>query len=578
MKTSLPALHLAGGFLGFLAMAAVGWNLADIPPPSVPAAEVPATRRDSRPARSQRLSGPASAAAKRMEAVRSAATPEARMRATIDLASSLPPSEFAAWMEGGYFNLRGGADLTVFSKILMARWMLEDPEGLLAWSIKNDTSQSRSILATWTEKEPQRVIDFFKNHPNEEEEMRALWTIAKDHPDLALQRLRELAAGGLSRQVLDYTSGLFFSLAEKSPAALEAALASLPPALQKQAENALIGQQLKASFSTGIRALWDRPDGWVIFERNAQQNRGMGAKIFDELANMPPAWRASLASTAHHYMDEASSLQWLDADLEGFGFSAAQAKQLRSAAFDQLADRQPEQAFKRMGEMELDPDRRRNIISNALSSVSDDPEKAAGLIALLDSEDDRKIARGVLDANPTREEIAKLNNPADWLEKLSTIDPELDNSYSHLSSLEQWDQDKLSELNSQFQKMPADKKQSVARMIAANYRYGSVDPVFAGAAIRYLVENPVAVPENGRGNDANPVVASSAYAVRLAVRDPFAAADWVETLPAGDAKLWAQKNLAKNWAQYDPKAVTQWLGTLPAEARGEVETFMKKRD
>ena len=44
--------------------------------------------------------------------IRGAASPEARMRATLDLANSLPPSEFAAWLDGGFFTLREGAALT----------------------------------------------------------------------------------------------------------------------------------------------------------------------------------------------------------------------------------------------------------------------------------------------------------------------------------------------------------------------------------------------------------------------------------------------------------------------------------
>ena len=63
--------------------------------------------------------------------------------------------------------------------------------------------------------------------------------------------------------------------------------------------------------------------------------------------------------------------------------------------------------------------------------------------------------------------------------------------------------------------------------------------------------------------------------MRWAEKDPVAASDWVQTLPSGDGKLWAQKNLAANWAQYDPEAAKRWAASLPADARTEVQDFMK---
>jgi hypothetical protein len=71
---------------------------------------------------------------------------------------------------------------------------------------------------------------------------------------------------------------------------------------------------------------------------------------------------------------------------------------------------------------------------------------------------------------------------------------------------------------------------------------------------------------------------ASQFAVNWSKIDPEAASQWVQSLPAGDAKLWAQKNLAANWTQHDPEAVDQWIKTLPAESRGEVEKFMQTHD
>lgn len=580
MKTSPVSFPmLAGGFCGFAAAAAIGWGLAGDSPALAPSVSEPpaASRKSDRPSRPPRLSSAAAAAGNRLAAVRGAANPEARMRATIDLANSLPVSEFGAWMEGGYFNLRGGAELTLFSKILMERWMKEDPEGLVVWSMKNETYQSQQILSEWSNKEPQRAIAFFKNHPNEVQEIRMLQDIANEHPDLALRRFQELATTGISNKTSSYASGLIWTLAEKSPAALAAALASMPPALQFQAEAALSGQRLKASFSKEIRALWELPTGWKIFERNAQQNRKMATAVFDELANLPPAWRSSLVSNSYYFIDMATAQKWLDADLTAYGFTPEQEKSLKKNALNQMDRSKPEDVFRRMEEMELGEDERRNVIQNAIGYQSHDAEKAEALIALLSNETDQEIARSILKGRSGNEDQSKPDKPDDWLERMSGLDPKNGRAYSLMSSIQNWDMEKMSELKSQFNKMPDEKRQIVAQVIVNNANSASSGSELQGEAIRYLVANPVETSENQRNTGRDIISTSSSYVVNLALNDPYAATEWIHTLPAGDAKSWAEKNLASNWAQYDPKAVEQWLKTLPPASREDVKKFMNKK-
>ena len=53
-----------------------------------------------------------------------------------------------------------------------------------------------------------------------------------------------------------------------------------------------------------------------------------------------------------------------------------------------------------------------------------------------------------------------------------------------------------------------------------------------------------------------------------------AASQWVQSLPDGEARSWALKNVAFAWALYDPKEAGQWVDSLPAAARAEVGDFM----
>ncbi len=566
----------AGGVLGFLVMAVVGWNLAGAPVPTSdePAAE-PKNRRVDRETRRSKPTGPGTLVGKRLETIRAAGTQEARLRATFDLANSLSSSEIATWLNGDWFTIRGGPERLLFRNILLARWRETDPDALLVWSFKNDTGAGRNVLTSWTEKEPQRLIDFFKSHPDETAELRALRNLAKLHPALALQRLQEMAADGISTKGVGNSFDLLRQLAEKSPSALEATLDSLPPAVRSQAESALCGQRLATSFSTEVRALWDRPDGWKIFQANVSEE--LQGKVFDELANMPPAWKSSIAENYYNFISEENAGKWLDSDLAGLGFSAAQVKRLRTHALGNLARKNPEEALKRMGGMDLNANTRQNLISNMFSSLADEPEKAEALIARLDSEEDRKHARTTLDARKSGQTQAKAASPAEWLEKISAVDPKsAGNASQYVYQLEQWDTARLAELNKQFQAMSDDRKLQTAQVIAAGRRYGDPNSPVTGEAIRYLVVNPVARTEGQNDSDTDPLRLASEYASKLAIKDPGAASEWVGTLPAGDAKLWAQKNVAKNWAVYDPKAAEQWVASLPVDARSEVRAFMKK--
>ena len=119
MKTSPIASPVkAGAALAFIITALIGWKLGDAQA-KAPAAEAPTPDRADRPVRRMRgATGPSDVAAQRMAAIRAGRDEGERMRATIALAHSLPPSEFAAWMDGRWFSVREGAGVTLFNKII----------------------------------------------------------------------------------------------------------------------------------------------------------------------------------------------------------------------------------------------------------------------------------------------------------------------------------------------------------------------------------------------------------------------------------------------------------------------------
>ncbi|RYD33433.1 MAG: hypothetical protein EOP85_20795, partial [Verrucomicrobiaceae bacterium] len=217
-----PTLRLAA-LAVFSATGLVGWKLAE------PSREKAATermtevtgKREQRSIRQAR-SLAAEQARSRIAAIRLAGSSEERMRATVDLAYSLSPDEFAAWVDGGWFTLRGGAELTLFTKIVMERWKLEDEDGLMVWMMKSGNGR-HDVLTDLAQRNPDRVLEYFRENPSPQREMEALWEIAKHQPDLVLARFRELVNQGRWREIQGYSDGLMRNLAEKDPAKLAAA-------------------------------------------------------------------------------------------------------------------------------------------------------------------------------------------------------------------------------------------------------------------------------------------------------------------------------------------------------------------
>jgi hypothetical protein len=116
-------------------------------------------------------------------------------------------------------------------------------------------------------------------------------------------------------------------------------------------------------------------------------------------------------------------------------------------------------------------------------------------------------------------------------------------------------------------------------MLVADRRSYSHDERVAaltGEALRHVIarEQSQAGAEAGGGEARDALRLASQHAVHWVLRDPAGAREWVDRLPESEAKLWAQKNMARAWADYDPDAVARWVETVSAESRAEVERML----
>jgi hypothetical protein len=552
---SRPSTQLAaraGGILGFSAMAFVGWALGEknlspngSPPSASPAHSETRIQGTGRPVDSNAPGD----VQRKLNLIRQAASPEERMRATLELAMNLPTSEIAAWLEGRLFEVGDGYELTLFNKILKERWKAEDPGGLVAWHAKDRSGFATGMLAEWAAKEPQQVLDFLRERAEPGLALQALTAIAGKDSALAAKGLLEIASNCVSESQNYQMSELMKKLAATAPDALGNMLDALPPAIRAKGERALIQKRLTESFAGELPRLATHPDGLKIFSESLQENPSLRDHLLDNIGSIPPSWRHALAVNSSSFVSSQPE-KWLNADLQAAGFSAEDARNIRSRALKRIASRKPQEALALLDSLGLPPDERaamqRNIEAYTQNSNSNEGEK--------------------------RPKVA--DQPGDWLKQVADINPQNGNQYAYYSELRKWDAGRIAELGKQFDTLTQAQKTAVANNLAQVS--SDLDPALVNKAIEHLVTVPVDPELRRQGRAADPVSLASNHAVQWSKNDPDAASAWVNRLPASEAKTWAQKNLAANWIKYDYEEAQRWIKALPANERKEVETYIKQ--
>lgn len=580
----LPPTLFGACSLLFLATAFAGWQIGgsgtDENPEAAPASGHDA-KRALRPTSGRSRFGTPPHASSAVSGIAAIKDPRERLRATIALVGSIPIEELSDWLEQRWFEQRG-FELTLFNKLAKERWQDEDPEGFLAWAAEEDSGSFQSLLASWSASDPQRVIDYYRNDPDAQtyQVVNSITEIARNDPQAALAGLRELRESGrVSEDIQHYTNDLFEELAKNSPELLKGSIDSLDDQLRSQAEAALFRQDLRNDFSSAVADMSERTDGWNLFSNGLRQDPSLVAKALEDLDRLPEAWLAELRQSPNHLMRPESAEQWFELDLAGLGFSDDQAKRARSYAIQYVQSSDPARALELLQEGDFDDETRTRQIQGMFQSYSHDPEMSESLMASLNSESDRKIARSVAETaqesfntQPTQPQTA-----ASWIAQAR--EGETENSGRLGYAIQSMSPQELATLNTEFQRMSTEDKDNVARAMASALRYNSNQAhEITGAAISHLVEHPIA--EDELGNDPflqhmNIDHLASTHAARLTAENPDRARQWVETLPAGEARTWAMRNVALTWSQYDPTSTRQWLRQLPEDTRSDLQSFLE---
>lgn len=276
-----------------------------------------------------------------------------------------------------------------------------------------------------------------------------------------------------------------------------------------------------------------------------------------------------MVSNPYSFVRGDNAREWLKNDLTEVGFSPSEIKSIRGTALQHLSYSDPTAAIEQLGVMEIDPSARKEILEQVFRSNAGNLRELAALLP----EEDQKMVNAMVDGRQESRSVSATakTTPDELLEKIVALDPANVGKNSIFPKLDDWDRGKVEALANGFAALPDDQKTRVAGFITANGDYVSAPPELHGAALRYLAgQQDAAAGGKEKGIDSLTAKVSF-HAAGLAMKDPAQAVSWVGSLPAGEARSWAQKNLLKIWVQYDPEAAGSWQKSLSSAEREAIE-------
>ena len=571
-----PAHFLAPAVCAAFAIA--GWQAGggkDTALESGAAVEVP-TRKTKRG--SQRISGARDMPAEvreRLARIHAARTPEDRMRATLELAHSLPVSDLERWYVADWFNFHDGMESNVFYRITRARWLAEDPTGLMAYSLRRNSDKTYEVAGQWAKQDPAAALAFLVSTKDNPDDFQRLvyamaGPLAAAEPALAIDQVLKF------RSILgDHQGGpltqMIGELAKHSPELLKRESTAWPASLRNLVSNQLVIASLTSDFASGVASLRDAPDGKRRFTEAIQNKPELLKEMAKHPDQVPPGWFVEVALENPYYVVHEDPGKWLKTDLSALGFDDEKAKRLRSHALSYFASENPEGALAMLAGDEVDDDQRPGLLANSFSRLArQDKAKAEEWLARLSDPKEVGQAREAIEDALLESAGKTPPSPADWLAGLDSKD---DNSMWRYSQvIRSWDRDQLAEAVREFERLPDDRKSAIAMKLVTSGDYGP--PELRGVAIRQMLENPPPAEPN-RGDSGQMTRQASRLVSEWGHQDPVAAGRWVKSLPAGEARLWAAKNLTAQWGEYEPSAARQWAAGLPADERKQVEAYLE---
>lgn len=564
-----PLRHLVIPALLFVLAAGAGW-LSQAGHSSAGEPQTAASNKSAKTERTPRSGKIPPEVQERLAFIRNAGTREDRLRATIEVARTLPVKDLAAWFDAGWFDGTEDIQQQLFEQITYVRWVEEDGAGFMEYCLRKKSDSGYEVAGMWAERDPAAALAFARGRTDSQEKERLFVfmssTLGKAAPELILSNLEEILSGLGSNRV-HFAGQMLQGVASARPELLEAALPGLPVDLQRAATMSLTSATLRRDLGAGVAKLQAMEDGMAHFLLAARRDMSVLEAIGKNPGALPPGWLSSVASDggAHHVV-LADPQHWLTADLAALGVEGGPAHRLRAAALLRIAQEDADRAIAFLASSGWDAEQRGEAVA-AIAGAIHNPQQVEAWLATLADPGEIEIARVNLVSG--QDQAAIRIAPAELLAGLGAASPAIKDSRAGIRF---WTQTQVEDFSRSFAQLPAEQRQAVARKFAQDE--GEELPREIGSlVIANMIGQPW--PQKGEQDPVSGAALASGLITGWADDDPAAAGDWVNSLPPSEERLWAAANLVARWGEYDPAAAARWMAGLPEAERGKVARLMK---
>lgn len=541
---------IAGSTIAFVLATAVGWGTAgNRGKPQDEITRQPAKSRDRPDAAGRNDSTRAL-----LSRLRKIENPEELAKAALSLVESMSHDELADWLLHQRFRPREGMAAELFRQAARERCLRECPELLLEPVGKGYADPNAFLrgeaLEVIARRDPEQALAWMRGRPAENVELAALKVLAATHPDEVIQRIVErYVADG---EYLSWSGGdsrVLLEIARHDPAALVAAAGELPGKMKTQAEGALALMEWERDPDGGLATLLARADGWQVFAMASSMSdqNDLMAFLIPKLAELPPGWRQQLVD-APDVIRGGHAGEWVAVDFEAAGFSDVQASRMRQKALLAMVGAGDREAA--LAVWQQSPPMAVENLQQFLSYVFDenDPQGNEALLAGIADKSLREQARGFIG----QQDAAENTGPravADWDEDAMGAARQAMSWGAEAGAVE--------EARGRFHAMEDSERREVAvGMVESFHRGGSAQQELYGEALRVLAEDPGSSDEGLRGRGVE--YRATVHAFDLFQTDATRAADWVDSLPAGEVRDSVRTGFFERWKNYDPTAAQRW--------------------
>lgn len=488
------------------------------------------------------------------------------LRALIDEANSVPYGEIERLLDEVEIAAGSPEELELVSEILHRRLLESDPERLLKRCLLRNKSAVERYAMLWARRDAAAACGFVTSRLNPSDRIKVgrpvLREIAQNDPEQALRLVGEWA--GFAQR--GYWMGESLRILAKSNRVelLENHL-QWPSGIQKTARNAIAAMWLEDDFAGGLGWLQEQSEGGPMLSLALATNENIARGIRQNLSRLPEGWLDDVAKGSAEELVGEDPAWWLRADQESLGITAESERLIRLHALYELttdpAYRAEAMAFAQASSG-LDQDSRQTLVRGLIGRWDqDDHAGAEAWLASLGNEELAAAGREVWTMRDEPPEARPFPAPGDVIRNLAEGE-----RHRGRQEVQDWTREGLRDARKVFANLQAPQRDQVAALMIDRVEH---PPAMMADTVSHVLARQAEGVEFPSISEKDLVKCLCNTAADWGRMHPEAAAEWVESLPPGEERQWAARNVVLSWQQVAPDEARAWAESLPEDVNRE---------